>query len=321
MENNVLEYEKRIKILTAIGNENLNKILKEKNKFEVIENDIFYKEGILEFLEENKNIDILILYEKLSGEINIIELIKKIKIINEKINLFFILENKNEEKEKILKKENIKNVFFEDEININLIIEKIEKIKLNDNEKLIEEINYLKNIINKKNEELIKYQKNIINKKIEKKLIIIIGLEDAGKTTILNNLKNIIENKNENEYEFKEIDLKNYLEILKIKNEIYKIIFVIERRIEKIKINKKIINKLILENKINSEKINIIFNKINNYSVNKKISKNIYKKIKIIANIKLNNYPDYLINKKNNYKVENKKLEKCYLKIIRRINV
>lgn len=319
MENNVLEYEKRIKILTAIGNENLNKILKEKNKFEVIENDIFYKEGILEFLEENKNIDILILYEKLSGEINIIELIKKIKIINEKINLFFILENKNEEKEKILKKENIKNVFFEDEININLIIEKIEKIKLNDNEKLIEEINYLKNIINKKNEELIKYQKNIINKKNEKKLIIIIGLEDAGKTTILNNLKNIIGNKNE--YEFKEIDLKNYLEILKIKNEIYRIIFVIERRIEKIKINKKIINKLILENKINSEKINIIFNKINNYSVNKKISKNIYKKIKIIANIKLNNYPDYLINKKNNYKVENKKLEKCYLKIIRRINV
>ena len=319
MENNVLEYEKRIKILTAIGNENLNKILKEKNKFEVIENDIFYKEGILEFLEENKNIDILILYEKLSGEINIIELIKKIKIINEKINLFFILENKNEEKEKILKKENIKNVFFEDEININLIIEKIEKIKLNDNEKLIEEINYLKNIINKKNEELIKYQKNIINKKNEKKLIIIIGLEDAGKTTILNNLKNIIENKNE--YEFKEIDLKNYLEILKIKNEIYRIIFVIERRIEKIKINKKIINKLILENKINSEKINVIFNKINNYSVNKKISKNIYKKIKIIANIKLNNYPDYLMNKKNNYKVENKKLEKCYLKIIRRINV
>ena len=319
MENNVLEYEKRIKILTAIGNENLNKILKEKNKFEVIENDIFYKEGILEFLEENKNIDILILYEKLSGEINIIELIKKIKIINKKINLFFILENKNEEKEKILKKENIKNVFFEDEININLIIEKIEKIKLNDNEKLIEEINYLKNIINKKNEELIKYQKNIINKKNEKKLIIIIGLEDAGKTTILNNLKNIIENKNE--YEFKEIDLKNYLEILKIKNEIYRIIFVIERRIEKIKINKKIINKLILENKINSEKINVIFNKINNYSVNKKISKNIYKKIKIIANIKLNNYPDYLMNKKNNYKVENKKLEKCYLKIIRRINV
>lgn len=319
MENNVLKYEKRIRILTAIGNENLNKILKEKNKFEVIENDIFYKEGILEFLEENKNIDILILYEKLSGEINIIELTKKIKIINEKINIFFILENKNEEKEKILKKENIKNVFFEDEININLIIEKIEKIKLNDNEKLIEEINYLKNIINEKNEELIKYQKNIINKKIEKKLIIIIGLEDAGKTTILNNLKNIIENKNE--YEFKEIDLNNYLEILKIKKEIYKIIFVIERRIEKIKINKKIINKLIAENKINSEKINIIFNKTNNYSVNKKISKNIYKKIKIIANIKLNNYPDYLINKKNNYKVENKKLEKCYLKIIRRINV
>ena len=43
MENNVLEYEKRIKILTAIGNENLNNILKEQDEFEILENDIFYK--------------------------------------------------------------------------------------------------------------------------------------------------------------------------------------------------------------------------------------------------------------------------------------
>ena len=86
---------KKIKVLTAIGNENLNNILKNQNEFEILENDIFYKEGILEFLEKNNNVDILILYEKLSGEINIINLINKIKIINNEINIFFIFNCKN----------------------------------------------------------------------------------------------------------------------------------------------------------------------------------------------------------------------------------
>ena len=66
---------KKIKVLTAIGNENLNDALKKEKEIEVLQNDIFYKEGVIEFLEKNNNIDILILYEKLSGEINIINLI------------------------------------------------------------------------------------------------------------------------------------------------------------------------------------------------------------------------------------------------------
>ena len=66
---------KKIKVLTAIGNENLNDALKKEKEIEVLQNDIFYKEGVMEFLEKNNNIDILILYEKLSGEINIINLI------------------------------------------------------------------------------------------------------------------------------------------------------------------------------------------------------------------------------------------------------
>ena len=158
---------KKIKVLTAIGNENLNNILKEQDEFEILENDIFYKEGILEFLEKNNDVDILILYENLAGEINIINLINKIKIINNEINIFFILENKNDELEKILKKENIKNIFYINEINVNDFIDKIKNAKINNNEKLIEEINLLKNIINKKNEELIKYKNsNFENKKL-----------------------------------------------------------------------------------------------------------------------------------------------------------
>ena len=303
---------KKIKVLTAIGNENLNNFLKKQSDFEILENDIFYKEGILEFLEKNNDVDILILYENLAGEINIINLINKIKIINNEINIFFILENKNDELEKILKKENIKNIFYINEINVNDFIDKIKNAKINNNEKLIEEINLLKNIINKKDEELIKYKNSNFE---NKKLVVLIGEENVGKTTILNNLKSIYWRKDI--FEFKEMNMNDYLEI---KNETYKIIFVLERKIDKIKFSKKIINKLIFKNKISPEKINIIFNKIDNYSINKNISKSILKNINIIGNIKLNKYPDYLINEKNNYKKENKELIKYFLKIIKKIN-
>lgn len=303
---------KKIKVLTAIGNENLNNFLKKQSDFEILENDIFYKEGILEFLEKNNDVDILILYENLVGEINIIDLINKIKIINNKINIFCILENKNEVLENLLKKENIKNIFYINEININDFVEKIKNSKINNNDKLIEEINLLKSIINKKDEELVKYKNNNSQKR---KLIIIIGEKNVGKTTVTDNLKNVFFEKSK--YEFKELNINNYLEI---KNNAYKIIFIMERKVDKIKLCKKIIKILIEQNNINEEKINIIFNKVNNYSINKNISRKILKNIKIIGNIKLNNYPDYLINEKNGYKRENKKLIKYFLKITKKIN-
>ena len=306
-----------IKILTAIGNQNLNNILKKENEFEILKEDIFYKEGILEFLEKNKNIDILILYEKLYGEITIQDLIQNIKKINNEIIIFFILENKNEEIENILKKENIKNIFYNEEIDINKFIINLKNAKINNEEKLEKEIQILKNIIQKKDEQLLKYKKNNLEKFDNRKLIIIIGEENVGKSLILSNLKNII---NENDlFEFKEININNYEEIEKIKNITYKFIFICEINLEKIKKNKKNINKLIFENKIDKKNIYIIFNKIDKYSINIKIAKNIFKQFKIIGNIKLNNYSDFLLNKNNNYKKENDKLKRQYLKIINKI--
>ena len=140
--------------------------------------------------------------------------------------------------------------------------------------------------------------------------------KELGKSLIIDNLKNIYEDNFESnlDYNFKEININNFLEIEKLNQITNKFIFVFEINLEKIKINKKIIDNIIKENKINSEKINIIFNKTNKYSINKKIAENIFYKIKILGNIKLNNYCNFLLNKKNNYKKENKNL-----KIIKKI--
>ena len=154
------------KIITAVNNPNLNKKLNNENYIEVIGKDIQYKEGILEFLEKNKNIDLIIINEKLPGEINLINLLKKIKLINEKIKIILILENENTEKEEKIKKINNNiEIFFNNKINIEKLINLIKEKNLNKEKELEEEIKKLKEIIKNNNLE-INNKKQEKNKKI-----------------------------------------------------------------------------------------------------------------------------------------------------------
>ena len=79
------------KIITALGNENINNELKKEKDIEIILNDIQYKEGILEILEKYQDIDYIILDSSLQGDITIEELIKQINIINKDIKIIIIL--------------------------------------------------------------------------------------------------------------------------------------------------------------------------------------------------------------------------------------
>ena len=79
------------KIITAIDNPKIFNEIKKIKEIKIIAKDLIYKEAILEILEKNKNIDIIIIYEKILGEINFFELIKKIKNINKKIKLIIKL--------------------------------------------------------------------------------------------------------------------------------------------------------------------------------------------------------------------------------------
>ncbi len=66
-------------VITALLNKTVNEKLKEYKEIKVIMNDIQYQEGIIEALEINKNINVLILSELLPGQLNINELMKKLK--------------------------------------------------------------------------------------------------------------------------------------------------------------------------------------------------------------------------------------------------
>ncbi len=174
------------KVITAINNYKLNEELKKENKFEVIGKDIQYKEAILEMLYKNINIDIIIINEKIPGEISLFNLIKKIKDINKKIKIIIILENEDIEKEKNLNKLNIYDIYYNNKINLNELIKIINKKEINMEEEIIK----LKKIIEEKEK-----INNNINKNINNKI----------KNNIINN------NKINNKKTIKRINIKNFL--------------------------------------------------------------------------------------------------------------
>ena len=159
---------KKIKILTALNNPKINQQLNQEINYETIGKDIQYKEAILEVLEKVKKIDIIIINEEIPGEINLKDLINKIKIINKKIRIIIFYKKQNNKKEKFFKTDNIQKIYYEENISLKKIKEIIENEETKNKEK---NFNIISIFGNKKSGKtffsilLIKYLKDI-NKKI-----------------------------------------------------------------------------------------------------------------------------------------------------------
>lgn len=274
------------KIITAIGNEILNKKLKKENDFEVIIEDIQYKEGIIEYLEKENNIDILIISELLLGNIELKELIEKIKNINSNIEIIIFLENKNTELENYLYAKGIYNIFYNNQIEIEEII----KIINNKNIEINNELKEIKQMLLEKQKNKVNNKKIILNKLInifnkkqkydlkEEKIISVTGTNGVGKSIFTINLANSLSN-SKNKILIIDFDiLNNSLHTIlgikkyskKIRNKIKNNNLLKEIKIEEliIKINSKIdlvsgINLLFdSKYKISSEKVKNILSKL-----------------------------------------------------------
>lgn len=278
------------KIITAITNETLIKKVY-KNKITEEEN-IWYKEAIIEIIKKDKNINILIISENLPGEINFFKLIKNIYKINNKIKIIILLKNKTKKEE--INKLNIYKIYSDNYINNYKIIKEINKNKTTkkDNKKIN------KYIIKKRKNKIIE-GKNIIiifgKKYIDKKIVELMLIRKINK-----NIKIIKLNLDIKEFLKNEINKKIENIKQKYKNKKYYIIINIKNAedINKLPIFEEYINILVIENNINNlieiknykkTKNNLILI-INNYSllnISKYfyfIFKNKFIKIKILNN-------------------------------------
>lgn len=191
------------KIITALGNEKINLELKKLNNINVLFNDIQYKEGIIEILEIYPDIDFLIISDSLVGEIELDELVNKIKIINNKIEILLLTNEKRVENNNKIKK--IDYIFYKN-IEIQKIVELIFKEENYINTKeIIKRNNFIEkhNSKNNKKNYFLKKERRIKNvkKNNNKKYIL---KEEKNKNKIKNNksknnnqkINNINTNKN-----------------------------------------------------------------------------------------------------------------------------
>ena len=377
------------KIITAINNPILNKKLSCEENIKVIGKDIQYKEAILDILEKEENINLLIISENLPGEIDTIELIKKINKYD--IDIIFILEKQNDELEENLKREKVNLIYYNNKVTIDDIINVAKQGNIINENEIKKEIEILKEIVLKKES---KNMKNIVyikfktitekvlkklkkyHKKTDKKrqkIITFCGNNCVGKSSIIAvlskiyienfrkilvinfdeknfqkkvtknedlntkvktrnqsyNGQDLIKNNSIDKAKFEKViqnydliyidnslqDKKNIEEeILKLSN---KIILIAEGNIINISESKKILERYINNYLIDEEKINILFNKYNKYSIEEKILEKIFFNFNIIGKIKSNNKYNYLIN--TNYKIIPKKIKKENKKILNKI--
>lgn len=207
-----------MKIATAIGDTYINEKLKKIDNVEIIGKDISYQEGVIEILEEKKDIDVLILSNNILGEYDFIELINKIIKVSNKVELIVFLKERNINIENYLYSKNIYKIYYLNKENYNLFLNyfnsnnlKIELEKeINNFKKMIEKNNknYKKNkykfeninlkkvnlklkITSKNNKKKLKLKENF-----DSKIIVITGNYGSGKSIVSSILSKVISCKN-----------------------------------------------------------------------------------------------------------------------------
>lgn len=146
------------KIITALANPVLNERLKVLNKYDIMNKDIQYQEGVLEYLTDNLSTDILILSEILPGAMNKYDFLNSIFDISRRVKIIIILEKEDKEFKKFLNSNSVFNVFCDEYVEFEQIVDAIDNDSSansynNIPKELLEEINNLKQVIesNKRN--------------------------------------------------------------------------------------------------------------------------------------------------------------------------
>ena len=159
-----------MKILTALNNEKIHSKLKKELKDYEILKDIIYKEGIIEFLTKESDINILILNNNIDGKTDIYTLVKQVLEINKYIEIIVILVEDDLKIRSFLSSYNINKVLIEGKFVFEDILIHITNDNTINQKVLEKEIEELRKLIFKNEQNtLINKIKGKIESKIERK--------------------------------------------------------------------------------------------------------------------------------------------------------
>lgn len=178
------------RIVTALGNEILNNELKKYSKYDVITDDLFYQEAVLDLIKK-ENIDVIVISSLLQGQYDTVDFLKEVKKNNITSRIILIVDTISEEDKNILISKGIFDILYDSEIEVADVIEAIDReepinIKKQLENEFLKEVN-TKTTLHENEEDFL--TRTIEITKIQKQEVItIFGTPGSGKSTISVNL-------------------------------------------------------------------------------------------------------------------------------------
>ena len=172
------------RIITALGNETLNNELKKYSKYDVLTNDIFYQEGVIDFLSTNEA-DVIIVSSLLQGEYDIYDFACKLKELCFTARIIIIADSIMEEEKNGLISKGIFDILYDESAGVEDVIEAIDREEpINLKAQYQSEVRRLKqeyeNSVLENNQELKQAIEPIIQKQ---EIISIFGTNGSGKSS------------------------------------------------------------------------------------------------------------------------------------------
>lgn len=191
------------KVLTALGNPTLNQELRKYSKYDVVTDDLFYQEAVLDFLKE-EDFDVIVLSGLLQGQYNMIDFAKEVKKNQITSRIILIVDSITEEEKNILISKGIFDILYDNEIEIDDVLEAIDreepinlKLQLEKELQVYKETKTLKQKdVRENSEEFITKPEQILVTHIQKQEVItVFGTAGSGKSTIIAELTKIFSKK------------------------------------------------------------------------------------------------------------------------------
>ncbi len=175
-------------IVQAVNNEYVFEKIKERYLDDVYEHEITYMEGVIEFLSNNKEYDIVITKDNLPGTLSREMYVKQLKLANEKCKIILLTENLDESYRRFLFANEVFSIIEGSNIDLQKIFECIEK-----EDKVVYKKNEIKNV----------------SRVLPKHFIAVYGTSGSGKSYISSNLAKVISKDIGMKVAFLDMDLQN----------------------------------------------------------------------------------------------------------------
>lgn len=175
--------------ITALNYPQLNRHLRTNfvDRIDIVHEDIMYQEGLFEYLNNNDMPDSLILNINLPGDGTYdykgIELVRRIREINEELKIIVVGDEDNKEIRNSLYPLGVYDIFISEKADLNQLIEAIES-----NEKVRIKETFIEVPVNYKVSKEIIETSEIILENAEYRVVTLVSATPSGKTELANNL-------------------------------------------------------------------------------------------------------------------------------------